>query len=315
MATLIDRKAFFKAMRAMMGGVLTAKQVEGTEALLDAWERYGDKDLRKLAYVLATARGEVGKEMFPYIESQSMNDKTRPSIEQAIARLESSWKRGRLKWVKTPYWRKDSRGRSWLGRGYAQITHLANYERVKKETGHDVVNNPDLLFNPKIAAEATVKAMMGGWFTGKKLGHYFTAANKDWYQARRIINGMDRANNFAEFAKQFHNCLLLSVPAERLGVDIPIASVLSQEPPPEPMQKSGIALAQVASGGGAMLVGFNAIMTTINETVGSATESWGALIGYGFMPAWLIVAICLAILACAVISFYKRWRIKNDYGV
>ena len=45
-----DRVTFLAfARRAPFGGRLTQEQVNGTEALLDAWETDGDSDRRKLA--------------------------------------------------------------------------------------------------------------------------------------------------------------------------------------------------------------------------------------------------------------------------
>jgi putative chitinase len=46
-------------------------------------------------------------------------------------------------------------GDGWLyrGRGYNGITFRSNYEQFKKMTGHDIVNNPELLNNENIAAD------------------------------------------------------------------------------------------------------------------------------------------------------------------
>ena len=35
---------------------------------------------------------------------------------------------------------------------------------------------------------------MQGVFTGKKFGDYFNKTTEDWVNARRIINGLDKAN-------------------------------------------------------------------------------------------------------------------------
>jgi len=44
--------------------------------------------------------------------------------------------------VKTPSWRPDTEGRSWLGRGLVQRTHKRNYEAMSKVTGIDLVGDP-----------------------------------------------------------------------------------------------------------------------------------------------------------------------------
>lgn len=46
-----------------------------------------------------------------------------------------------------------------------------------------------------------------GLFTGKKLADYFTSKSSDWVNARRIINGTDRADVIAGYAKDFYNAL------------------------------------------------------------------------------------------------------------
>jgi putative chitinase len=45
--------------------------------------------------------------------------------------------------------------------------------------------------------------MINGMFTGKKLKDYFHDVSADWVNARRIINGLDRANDIAAYAKKF----------------------------------------------------------------------------------------------------------------
>ena len=46
-----------------------------------------------------------------------------------------------------------------------------------------------------------VAGMVHGTFTGKKLSNYFTATKSDWTNARRIINGLDKAAPIASLAK------------------------------------------------------------------------------------------------------------------
>ena len=46
-----------------------------------------------------------------------------------------------------------------------------------------------------------------GIFTGKKLGDYFNKTTEDWVNARRIINGLDKANLIAGHAKKFYGAI------------------------------------------------------------------------------------------------------------
>jgi predicted chitinase len=47
-------------------------------------------------------------------------------------------------------------GQRFIGRGYIQITGRENYTNFKRDTGMDVVNNPELLADPTAAAEAAI---------------------------------------------------------------------------------------------------------------------------------------------------------------
>lgn len=107
-----------------------------------------------------------------------------PSDATVAARLEAAWKRGQLPWVKTPYWRADANGQHWFGRSFPQITHKANYEKLGREIGVDLVGNPDLALVPANAGRIAVAGMEKGLFTGWKLSDCRTRADY-----RRIVNG------------------------------------------------------------------------------------------------------------------------------
>ena len=134
---------FYDRVRALFGGKLTAQQVDGINRIVDATKGL---PLRHRAYILATAHHETARTMQPVRETLANSD------AQAVARLESAWRKGQLKWVKTPYWRPDARGKSWFGRGYVQLTHRANYERASDRLGIDMVSNPAVAMRPDVAA-------------------------------------------------------------------------------------------------------------------------------------------------------------------
>jgi hypothetical protein len=120
-------------------------QVVGFNAILDEWERRKLKNLRWLAYMLATGWHETATRMEPVIESRQPKEASNPPVDEAIARLERAWKAGKMPWVKSAYWRKDAAGRSYLGRGLPQITHADNYRKLGKRIGVDLVSAPDRL--------------------------------------------------------------------------------------------------------------------------------------------------------------------------
>ncbi len=84
-----------------------------------------------------------------------------------------------------------------------QITGKDNYLKFSKLLGIDLIGNPDLALEVKTAADIAVIGMRDGIFTGKRLSDYF-GSGTDWVNARRIINGVDRAQEIGRYALAFH---------------------------------------------------------------------------------------------------------------
>ncbi len=200
---MIDRKAFFDHLRrTSFGGRLKAVQVGGLSAILDGWEAtHRHRDPRWLAYMLATAHHETGATMRPVRETFAATDAA------AIARLDAAFAAGRLPWVSAPYWLPDASGRSWLGRGFVQLTHKRNYARMSRLIGVDLLHDPDRAMEPGPALAILFTGMIRGSFTGHKLAHYFNLAREDWRGARRIINGTESAATVAELAVAYRAAL------------------------------------------------------------------------------------------------------------
>ena len=95
----------------------------------------------------------------------------------------------------------------YYGRGYVQLTWLTNYKRAGDKICMDLVNHPELALNPTYAAQIMIAGMREGWFTGKKLSDYIKNGKVDYVGARRIINGTDKAQLIAGYAKQFESAL------------------------------------------------------------------------------------------------------------
>jgi len=123
----------------------------------------------------------------------------------------------------------------YVGMGYVQLTWRANYEKAGKRLGVDFVKHPKYLLKAEHAAPILVIGMAEGWFTGKKLSDYMTLRKSDFVQARRIVNGMDRAELIADHAKQYDALLK----AAGYGVDAPSPLPATEQPaktqsPPAP---------------------------------------------------------------------------------
>lgn len=193
---MINRAKFYESIRGpkKLFTTLTTSQVQGIEAIFDEWELQGLTDLRWLAYMLATAYHETAKTM------------------QAI----EEYGKGKGK----PYGRKlKMSGRAYtvpnkiyFGRGLVQLTWYENYDLMGKLLGIDLLNNPELALDFNISIKIMFEGMLKGVsnrgdFTGVSLETYFNDTKEDWVNARKIINGTDKANMIAEYAKTFYTAL------------------------------------------------------------------------------------------------------------
>ena len=93
------------------------------------------------------------------------------------------------------------------GRGYTQITGRVNYQRWSDKLGIDLISQPEKAAEPKIAARIIVQAMKEGSFTGVGLSKYINGQARDFRNARRIINGLDRADHIAKIAQRYYSAI------------------------------------------------------------------------------------------------------------
>lgn len=183
---MTHRKYFFDNIRYYLFGSLNQQQVDGLNRYLDYYDARNppitDKyhlDDRMFAYILATVYHETAMTMTPVKEYGSES------------------------------YLKSKKYYPWYGRGDVQLTWEDNYKRqdAKLQLNGELVSNPDLALDPEIALDICVLGMLDGDFTGKKLGDFFTDTLTDWYSARTIVNGYDRATDIAGYAEKFCNAI------------------------------------------------------------------------------------------------------------
>jgi hypothetical protein len=139
-------------------------------------------------------------------------------------------------------------GKVYYGRGYVQLTWIKNYEKMGALLKADLVGNPELALDPKIAAQVMFEGMIRGSFTGKRLADFFNDAKTDWPNARKIINGLDRAEMIASYARQFHGALIAaSAPVKQPVPDVPAPI----KPPAKPKSNAGPVGTVIVAGGAA----------------------------------------------------------------
>lgn len=91
----------------------------------------------------------------------------------------------------------------YYGRGYVQLTWEYNYAKYGEILKQDFVSKPDLVMHPDFSLFIIVHGMKNGVFTGKKLSDYIEGNRVDFVNARRIINGLDRAELIASYATEW----------------------------------------------------------------------------------------------------------------
>jgi len=164
-------------------GRLNQSQVNGINFLLSKIET--DKEpatnysvwVKQIAYVFSTIKHEVANTYQPITEYSN-----------------------------TACRRYDG-GCTYKGRGYVQLTHRYNYEKFSPIVGVDLVRYPLKALVPEISYRVTSYGMHHGAFTGRKLGRYINTNKTDYWNARRVINGTDKASLIREYAVKFQSIL------------------------------------------------------------------------------------------------------------
>ncbi len=198
--TLSTPTAFFDRVRDrdLLGPVLTSTEVKGCETLLAAC--YG-MAASWTAYCLATAYHETAGTMLP-IGEYGGNAYKRRLYDIEGARPKMATAMGNT----TP-----GDGVRYAGRGYVQLTWKSNYDLAGRKLGLPLVADPDLAMVPLNAARIMARGMVEGWFTGRKLADFLIAGPREdrlrYKLARKIINGLDRADDIALHADAFEDAL------------------------------------------------------------------------------------------------------------
>jgi predicted chitinase len=123
----------------------------------------------QIAYVLATVEHETAKKFLPVKESFYLGE------------------------VAGEKHRKTLRYYPYYGRGYVQLTWKYNYAKYGQILNKDLVGNPDLALDAEVSLFVLVHGFKTGAFTGRKLADYVNANEADFINARRCINGTDKA--------------------------------------------------------------------------------------------------------------------------
>ena len=98
-------------------------------------------------------------------------------------------------------------GPRFKGRGFVQITGRRNYHIWSQKLGIDLLSRPEQAAKPEVAVITLVRGMRDGSFTNFSLSDFFPSGNRPFFNARRIINALDRADDIEKIAEAYFNAI------------------------------------------------------------------------------------------------------------
>lgn len=206
-----DRFGYWSRVRRKR--YLTQQQVHCIEQIIRFYLAEADRrgipeSIRKpqLAYILATAYHETAHTMLPVRETLARTD---AGAIRILTRLYNSGKKNYKYALPHPV-----TGKSYFGRGLVQTTWYSNYTFMSEVLGVDLVNRPELLLEIRYAVPALVLGLLDGlYYRGrdgrpiKTLSDYINTNKIDRIRARRLVNGLDRAQTIAAYAREIEAML------------------------------------------------------------------------------------------------------------
>jgi putative chitinase len=152
-------------------------------------------DLRQRAYLLATVKHEAAGEWKPVYERYDGDP------VEYFSKYDGRQELGNT---------QAGDGYRYRGRGPVQLTGRANYRKLGERLGIDLEADPDRAMDEFIGYAIVSVGMAEGLFTGKKLSDYIASSAlglADYVNARRIVNGTDRAELIAGYARKYEALL------------------------------------------------------------------------------------------------------------
>ena len=182
-----DAAEFIAEKLAPVARTINPDPVQNIRLILLECNFYGINDRSHIAYVLASAHHESGMGRF----MTEFADGTAYEGRRDLGNVH------------------PGDGPRYKGRGFVQITGRRNYTlysgilSVTRDPDVDLVGIPTRATDPPVAAMIIAHGMGDGTFTGRRLTDFGADPNYDFVQARRIVNGLDRANSIATLARNY----------------------------------------------------------------------------------------------------------------
>jgi predicted chitinase len=201
-------------------------------------------DPHKVAYVLATAQHESKFGTPTYKRSESLVEDHNPykfdsnTQKWSTHRGEKTLSADSEEQLDQEYWDDHYGGRlgnkkssmdasNFRGRGFVQLTGRDNYKKMSnqlnkegftytydgvtygsKDNPIDLVTHFDHVNKVQaLAARILVSGMDEGSFSGRRMDQFINDKKTDYTGARKVVNGSDRAQQIADYAKRYEKVL------------------------------------------------------------------------------------------------------------
>ena len=209
---------FTDADRNLFSPPLNDAQRGGMREVLDYWlTHHRESDPRWLAYIFASIYHETGHKMIPVREGFKSSDKdARDHVRMMF-----------IKGIVNRDYAEPVGGISYFGHGRVQTTHLQNYQKLSLRFGRDFVKDPSLLLDSRIDVEVAVEGHIEGLWTSRQLSEFISGGKCNYKDARRIVNGQDKADLIASYAVSFEWAIGMATRT------VPVADTKTTTPLPE----------------------------------------------------------------------------------
>lgn len=211
---MINMDFFYDTIRqSLFRGSLSQLQVEGCNHIVAEWEQRGLTNVGELAYILATAFHETAGTM------QSIRERGGNQYFTDLYDIEGNNPNLARRLGND----QPGDGVKYHGRGFVMITGKYNYRTFGQRYQLDLLNQPELALDMSISINILFDGMLEGLFTGKSLSDYITHQRCDYVNARRIVNGKDKASEIAQYAAYFESALAAPIVSGVAGTTTAIA--------------------------------------------------------------------------------------------
>ena len=206
---------FFIENYVIYFGLITPQKTNSLTRVLLGVEKYYNEENKNinvyhLAYMLATIEHETGSTYNPVEEANWLVWKSRqkyfekmydPILGNPENRKKMAIKNGNT---------TQGDGAKYFGRGYVQITWKNNYKKMQNKFGVPLVKYPSLALENELAIKILIYGSETGYFTGIKLSDHINDLKKDYLNARKVINGLDKAKIIEGHANKIEKCIKIS---------------------------------------------------------------------------------------------------------